>query len=298
MSGIFRPPFRLPTPVQSPLGTLSLAATGGTIQPALFANANQFFAPTIRVTLKPAALANASQYFAPVIRATLKPAALANANTFFVPSVAVGAANIQPGLFTNGQSFFATVLRLAVRPAALSNAQAFFSARSNLALRPAAHANAPVFFGPRLSLRISPAAYANAQAFGAAAIVLPGIKAAPFLASAGTIFAPSVNVAFAQQVVGTLNVAGWTREGPRRARRKAPLDWPNLPKVGSAPPWRLTVVTPQVAREQARVRLHWRKRAEQLRRRRDVDRRVAGIVEDLVDQEVARTIAQLIAEEA
>jgi hypothetical protein len=101
---------------------------------------------------------------------------------------------------------------------------------------------------------------------------------------------------FIHEVTATLNVAGWTPSTSKRRVVRRAATWPNLPKV-EAPPWRLMVVTPEVARQRARVQTAWRKRAQQLKRRREIERRVNAIFDEVVDQEVTRTIVQLIAED-
>jgi hypothetical protein len=231
------------------------------------------------------------------LRLTLKPAALGSGGALYAPEVTFDATAIQPAAFANGQGFFAQSLQLTVKPAAVANTPAFFGLAVKRGVQPATYANAPSFFGPRLTLRISAAAYANAQAFGAALVAQPGVKVAPHTPSVAQIFGPSLAGSFAVEAIGGIGAgAGWIGDqAPRRARRKA-VTWPNLPRVSEAPPWNPLVVTAEAARHRARVTMAWRKRIEQQRRKRDVDRRVGAIFDRLIEDEIARTISALSGE--
>jgi hypothetical protein len=108
------------------------------------------------------------------------------------------------------------------------------------------------------------------------------------------VFAPAIQFAPTTSVTVTLSLPGQIPRAPQPQRRRSAAVWPNLPKV-TAPPWRLTVVTPDIARERARQRMAALTRAERMRQKRKADKRADEIVAALTDETIARTIVDVVA---
>lgn len=297
MSGIFRAAFRMPQLVQSPLAALSAAVVGGgAISPAHAVSDGASFAPSLRRSLSATLLGGAQVFAAPVVRVTLRPVSVGSLSAYFDAVVDAGA-SVAPGVFANGSSFGATVLRIALLPQALAAAGSVFHAAVDDGdlLSPASLTNAQSFGALRLTLRLSPTAYANAASAYAPVAGPAGVMGAPLVASGSAIHAPRVDGAHVFEVVGTLSVAGWT---PRPAARKPRVAaWPNLPKV-EAPPWRLIVVTPEVARERARSLMAQRRRYEQARRARGAKRKLSCHLDEIIEAEIAHIVVRLVGEGA
>lgn len=293
MSGMFRPTLRFVQTVQSPLGVLSATAAGGAILPAHVPSSNAFAAPVLRLSAAVAAFTNAPTFGAASVRVTLQPVAVAGGGTIFAPVVGSSFV-IAPSALASGQSFYAPLVPLALKPAAFGNQQSFHAAQALRGVGSAAFGNAASFFGPVLSLRLAAPAGESAGVVFGPGVAQAGLKNAPLTVSGGAVFAPRVESPHTFEVVGTLNVAGWTPRAP--ARRARPHAWPNLPKV-EAPPWRLVVVTPEIARERARALLAARRRNDREKRKRDMERRLARSFDVMIDDQVARTVVCLVAED-
>lgn len=278
----------------APLGAIAaVGSVPGVIQPAHHSSGASPFTPAVRIAVPASSYANATSYGAPKIRLTVAPIVLGSGNAFYGPVVSTGVA-IQPGSFTNGSNFHGAIIAATRKPAAYANSQSFFAASLSLRVATASFANAQAYHAPRLTLRLFAAIHANANVLYAPTAFQPGILRAPFVASGGALFSPSVLVPNTFQVTGVLNVAGWTPRAP--ARRPRVATWPNLPNV-EAPPWRLVVVTPEIARERARALLMARKRLQGKRRKHELDRRLEASFDDIVDDAVARTVVHLLRED-
>jgi hypothetical protein len=173
--------------------------------------------------------------------------------------------------------------------------QTFFAAATKVALQATSFANGPVFNSPRLVLRTSAATYASAgQIYTAAISQGAAAKIAPHLPSAAATFAPALLLPVTTSVTVTLSLPGLIPRAPKAPARRSTVTWPNLPKV-VAPPWRLTVVTPDIARERACQRMAAIKRTERQRRKRKADARADELVDMLIDEAVAHTIVDVLA---
>jgi hypothetical protein len=255
MSGIFRPAFRVPQPVQLPLGVLSGAAgAGGPVLPAHAPSAGAFFAPSLRRSVSATLFGGGPAFAAVVMRVTLRPILIGSSSAYFDAAVDVGA-GVVAGLFVNGSSFAA----------------------------------------PRLTLRLLPVVLASTASVHTPAAGQTGVKSTPLVVSGGAIYGPRVDGDQTFEVVGTLTVGGWTLR-PTKRRPQVAI-WPNLPKA-EAPPWRLTVVTPEVARARARSLMAQRRRTEQARRTREAKRKLDCQLDELVEAEIAHTIVRFVGEDA
>lgn len=249
------------------------SASGATVSPPSLASGATFPAPRIAFVYKPATLGSGASVVAPSVRRIAKLAAWSNTPVFPSPRMTF---TLKPAAFANGQSLFATSLKRTVQPAGI--------------------ANGATFFGPRLTLRIAAVSYANAgQVYTAAIAQGAATKTAPHRPSSAVLFAPTVTQPATTSVTVTLSLPGLIPRAPKAAPRRPAATWPNLPKV-AALPWRLTVVTPDVARERARQRLAAIKRAERDRRKRRTDERGDAIVAELIDEAIIHTIARVVAE--
>ncbi len=263
------------TVIGSPLSFIGAAwvgasdTAGGATQPLRYVNVSTFAAARLLLTLKPIALPNA-----PVLRTT--------------SAVRI----VSPSALTNTPVVRSASAIRATKPAAFPNASVFQSASAVRNARPAAHTNTPVFPALRLTLKLSPAAYANSSILRAAAVAQPG-KLAPHRSSTAQIFAPAL--VRPVSVTVTLSLPGMIPRAPKPQARRSTASWPNLPKVDT-PPWRLTVVTPELARERARQRIAAGRRAEQQRRKRKSNERASDIVNALIDEQVLRAIVDVAAE--
>jgi hypothetical protein len=155
-------------------------------------------------------------------------------------------------------------------------------------------ASAAATFSPVLRRSVAAVSFANPATVFTPAAMQTGVKSAPLVASGSVIHAPLVDAGHIFDVIGTLNVARWV---PRAPARRPRIVWPNLPKV-EAPPWRLVVVTPEVARARARSLAAQRRRAEQVRRTREARRRLDRHFDEIVEAEIAHTLIRLVSEEA
>lgn len=248
------------------------SSSGASVSPPALSGGGTFPAPRIALVYRPATLGSGASVVAPSVRRAAKPAAWSNTPAFQTLSVTL---TLKPAAFANGQSFFATGLKRAIQPAGLANSQ--------------------MFFGPRSLLRISPATYANAGQFYTAAISQGSAsKNAPHLPSSAAVFAPALILPATTSVTVTLSLPGLIPRAPKAPARRSTVTWPNLPKV-AAPPWRLTVITPDIARERACQRMAAIKRTERQRRKRKADARVDELVDMLIDEAVAHTIVDVLA---
>jgi hypothetical protein len=255
------------------IGAADTAPSGGTFAPPHAPSGVSFPVQLIAFVFTPAALGSNGSASTPSARRAVSPAAWSN----------------QPAIHTPH-------ITLAVKSTAAANGQSFYTASLKRTLQTNTFANGPAFHGPRLTLRISPAAYASAgQVYSAAVPQSAAVKQAPHLASTATLFTPAIVLAVTTSITVTLSLPGLTPRASKPPQRRSTATWPNLPKV-AAPPWRLTVVTPDIARERARERLAALKRTERLRRKRKVDERTTEIVDALIDEMVVRTIIDAMAE--
>lgn len=254
------------------IGDTDATSFGGTLLPPHVPSGATIPTQRIAFVFKPTAFAPGASTPAPSLRRIAKPAAWSNTPAFQSPRV----------VFT-------------VKSAAFANNQSFPAARLNRTLQAANFVNGPAFQGPRLTRRISPAAYASAgQIYTAGVSQSSGAKLAPHTASTATVFAPAIVLPATTSVTVTPSLPGLVPRAPKPPQRRSTAIWPNLPKV-TAPPWRLTVVTPDVARERARQRLASIKRAEQLHRKRKADERSDAIIDALIGETIAHTIADVVA---
>lgn len=334
MSGIFRPTFRMPRVVQATFGAFSGAASEGgtilaahlpaeggvlapslrrfvsaaavnqvptfgepvirvTLQPVAAGGSNAFFDATVGATAHPALFANEQAFGALILRLVLRPVAFDVSDSIFDPAIG-GSHLLLPTTLASGQSFFAPALAAVIEPAAVGSTQGFFAAGVAAAVGAPTTANAQLFVTLKLTFRLSSEVYANAAWLYSSTVGQPGTVVAPLVVGDGNIFAPRVEPAQLFEAVGTLSVAGWTPRPARRPRTVA--TWPNLPQV-EAPPWRLMVVTPEVARARVRALLAERRCSEAARRAREAKRRLDRSLEDIVDAEIVRTVVRLVAEE-
>jgi hypothetical protein len=212
------------------------------------------------------------------------------------PDTSSPGTTVSPPTVPSGATFPVQRVAFVYKPATHANAPAFQASRVTLTVKSAALANTSTFFGPRLTLRMSPAAYASAgQVYAVSVSQGASTKAAPHRASGVAIFAPTIVAPATTSVTVTLTLPGLIARAPEPPQRRAKATWPNLPKA-DAPPWRLTVVTPELARQRARAQMAWRKRAERERRKRNADERADAIVRTLVDDEIVRTVVAVLAE--
>lgn len=277
----------------TPLGAIAVVGGApGIIQPAHHPSGALLFAAAARFAITATGHSNAISYGVPKIRLSIAPVVLGSGNAFHGAEVSAGV-TILPGSFANGSNFHGMTIAGACKPAAHANGQSFFASSLSLRVATASFTNAQAYYTPRMALRLFAALPANANAPHAPTTFQPGMLSAPLLASGGTVFSPGVLVPTTFQATGALNLAGWTPRAP--ARRPRVAAWPNLPSV-NAPPWRLTVVTPKIARQRVRAQLAWRRRLEHLQREREIDRRVKTIYAELIDEEVLRTVVRLAAE--
>lgn len=276
-----------------PLGAIAVAGSApGIIQPAHHPSGALVLAPVARFAIAASGHSNATSFGAPKIRLSIAPVVLGSGNAFYAAELSAGV-TILPGSFANGSNFHGVAIAGTCKPAAHANGQSFFAASLSLSVTSASFANANAHYPSRIALRLFSAFHANANALYAPTTFQPGMLSAPLVASGGTVFSPGVLVPNTFQVTGVLNLAGWT---PRAlARRPRVATWPDLPSV-DAPPWRLTVVTSNIARQRVRAQLAWRRRVEHLQREREIDRRVEAICAELIDEEVVRTVVRLAAE--
>ncbi|NOT42367.1 MAG: hypothetical protein HOP13_17975 [Alphaproteobacteria bacterium] len=255
------------------IGLADNAPSGATISPPAVPSSVTFPAEGVAFVYKPAAFGPGASVFAPSARRTAKPATWSNTPVLYALRIT---STVKSSAFANGQNFFVASLKRA--------------------LQTASFANGPTLFGPRLVLRISAAAFANAGLIYSAAVSQgSATKVAPHRPSSATVFAPSVILPVTTSVTATLSLPGLIPRAPKPPPRRSTATWPNLPNV-TAPPWHLTVVTPDVARERARERMASAKRAERLRRKRKADRRTGEIVDTLIGEAIARTIVNVVAE--
>jgi hypothetical protein len=254
------------------IGATDAAQLGDTVAPALVLNGSVYPEQRAAFVYKPNALAPGAAVAAPSVHRTAKPQSWSNTPILQTPRLAQ---LIKGDAFANTQSFFALHLRRSVQASS--------------------HANGATIAGPRLALRIAPAAFPNASQLYIAGIAQSsGAKLAPHVASTANAFAPTVAPATTTSITVTLSLPGLIPRAPKPLQRRPAATWPNLPQV-AAPPWRLTLVTPDLARERARERMAALKRSERLRRKRKADERTNEIVNALIDETVVRTFVDVIA---
>ena len=254
------------------IGSPETPPSGSTVLPAVLGNGATFPTAKLSRTQKPAHHPSGGSIALPKLAFVYKPVTLGTSASLFAPKASRGA-----------------------KPAAWSNSQSFYAAGLKRTVAPVAFANAPVFYGPRLTLRISPSACANAGQIQTAAISQgASAKLAPHRPSSAAIFTPSVVAPATTSITVTLSLPGVAQRAPKPPPRQAPATWPNLPSI-AASPWRLTVVTPELARERARQRLAAIKRTERQRRKRKADERAGELLAELIDDEVAHTIVNVLA---
>jgi hypothetical protein len=231
---------------------------------------------------------------AAVAGGAIVPAHVPVGNAVFIPSLR---RSVSATLFGGGPAFATVVVRVTLKPISIGSSSVYFEATvdSGAGVVAGLFTNGSSFAAPRLTLRLLPVVLASAANVHAPAAGQAGVKSAPVLASGSAIYAPRVEGGYAVEVVGTLNVAGWAPKPVSRRPRVS--KWPNLPQV-EAPPWRLTVVTPEVARARARSLMAQRRRSERARRTREAQRMLVCYVDEIVEAEVAHTVVRLLGQEA
>ena len=255
------------------IGDADAETFGATLSPPAAPSTSTFPTQRIAFAFKPIAFGPSASVAAPSARSTAKPAAWSNT----------------PAIQTQRANF-------AVKNVAFSNNQSFHGASLNRKHQASNFANGQAFHGLRVTPRLSPAAYASAGQVYAAGISQSAILAS-HRASSAAAFAPAIVLPATTSVTVTLSLPGLIPRAPKPPQHRSTATWPNLPKV-TAPPWRLTVVTPDVARERARQRLASIERAERLRRKRKADERSDAIVAELIDETVIHKITRVVAEHA
>jgi hypothetical protein len=254
------------------VGATDATSSGGTLSPPHVPSGATVPTQRIAFVFKPIAFGPSASAPAPSVRRIAKPAEWPNTPAIQTP-----------------RAIFA------VKSAAFANNQSLYGASLNRKLQASNFANGPAFPGLGLRLRFSPAAYASAgQVYTAGISQSSGAIRPPHRASSSAVFAPAIILWATTSVTITLSLPGLIPRAPKPPQRRSTATWPNLPKV-TAPPWRLTVVTPDVARERARQRLASIKRAEQLRRKRKADERSDAILNALIDETIANTIVDVVA---
>jgi hypothetical protein len=231
---------------------------------------------------------------AAVAGGAILPAHVPSAGAVFAPSLR---RFVSAQLFGSGPAFASVVVRVTLRPISIGSSNAYFNAAVDAGTGVAAglFVNGSSFAAPRLTLRLSPVIFGGEAAVHPPAVAQTGVKGAPVVASGGAIHTPRVEGVHTFEVVGTLSVAGWA---PRPASRRPRVAiWPNLPKV-EAPPWRLTVVTPEVARARARALMAQRRRTEQARRTRETRRKLDRHLDEAIEAEITHAIVGFVGEEA
>lgn len=221
------------------------------------------------------------------------PAHVPATGATFAPSLR---RSISCALLGGEQAFGTPVVRVTLMPILVGGSSAYFDATVDVAagMAPGLFVNGSSFAALQLTLRLSAAGYESAATVYSPTAGQAGAKSAPAVESGGAIHAPRVEGVHTFEVVGTLSVAGWT---PRpAARRPRVAAWPNLPQV-EAPPWRLIVVTPEVARARARSLMAQRRRAEQARRTRETKRKLDRHLDEIIEAEIAHTLVRLVGEE-
>lgn len=257
------------------VGATDSTSSGATLSPPHVSSGATFPALQLTYLYKPASFGPSASVAAPSLRRIAAPAGWSNTPAIQTPRIS-----------------------FVVRSAAFIGGQAFLAAAAKQTLQTASFASGPVFNGPRLVLRISAAAFANTAQFYASAVSQgTAPKSVPHLPSTAVVFAPALIHPVTTSVTVTLNLPGLISRAPKAPLRRAAATWPNLPKV-AAPPWRLTVVTPDIARERARQRMAAFKRAERQRHKRKADEHTNEIVDALIDETVIHTIARVVAERA
>lgn len=124
-------------------------------------------------TLAPALFTNAQTFFAPAVKASyaLKPGLLTNAQTFYGPTAVRGAVTLATDLLANQQTFYAPTASATytLAPGLLANTQAFYapSIRETARLLPSLLTNVQAFFAPAVTTtsKITPSLLVNAQKF-------------------------------------------------------------------------------------------------------------------------------------
>ena len=229
----------------------------------------------------------------PRLTATVKPIAFPNPST---PRPASTTRIAGPQRLANNQTIQPVATLRFTKPIPYPNTPVIPPLATTRNAKPQPFTNTPLFPPLRLTLKLSPAAYANSAVLRAAAVAVatPAAKQAPHRPSTVQVFAPAVNGTIVTTVTATLNLSGWTPNAPKRRATRAPSTWPNLPNV-EAPPWRLTVVTPETARERARAQIASRNRTNLVRRKRRVAAEADAIFRDLVEEEIVRTIVDVAA---
>jgi hypothetical protein len=248
---------------------LNPASAAEGVNPPSVSDGDSFFGPRIAARRFPAHVTGSGSAYQPALRLRVSPVALSGGSAAHSPTAARRVA--VPASAGAGTIHGASVLSGAdIAPASLANESLFGLPRLSLALRVAAAGVSGNLFVPSVDF---------------------GTKAAPLVASTGTIAPPRVHSSPLGEAVGTLDVGVWAtaQVGSRKLGR---TPWPNLPKV-EAPSWRLTVVTPEIARERARALMARRKRSEKARRSREANNRSDA----LIDAKLASVVVHLVAAE-
>lgn len=139
-----------------------------TLLPALFTNAQAFYAPTVgrgAVTLAPDRLTLTNTFYAPTVvlgPISLSPPLYGNLQTFYAPTVGRGAIALTATRLDNTQAFYGAFITQGgpaqtLLPARLDNAQTFYGptvvALAPI-LRPPLLTNTQTFYGPQINQRI------------------------------------------------------------------------------------------------------------------------------------------------
>jgi len=179
------------------------------LTPALFTNAQSFFAPTVTpgaVTLTPSLVTGSQSFFDPTVTQTsvVTPPLLANAQSFFAPALTVGAVTLSPSLVTGSQSFFGPAVTpgaVTLSPSLLSGGQTFYGPTLTLGavtLSPPLLSGGQTFYGPTLTLgavTLSPPLVAGDQVFFAPAVTPGAVTLSPPLVTGSqSFFAPALSL--------------------------------------------------------------------------------------------------------
>jgi hypothetical protein len=245
---------------------------------------------------------------------TVVPPSLSDGDSFFSPTI--GARRF-PGHLAAGGTAHQAFVRRATASGLFTNEGVLREAAVGRGLLAARLEGASTISVPAVDAGagLAPALFVNQQVFGLAVVVgvvhpteptafgavfqpsvvdaLGGTKGAPFVVSAGAIPGPSVQSPQVVEVTGTLQIVDWAPRAARRSRAR----WPNLPKV-NAPPWRLIVVTPEIARERARALSAQRRLREKALRARKAKGASDLVREEIIDAAIVGTVVHLIGEDA
>lgn len=168
---------------------------GGTqdLAPALYVDADTFFAPTVTagaITLLPALYVDADTFFSPTVTVgavTLLPNLYTDADTFFSPTVTRGAVTLLPNLYTDADTFFAPTVT------------------ATYTLLPNLYTDADTFFSPTVTagaVTLLPNLYTDADTFFSPTVTVGAVTLTPNLyVDADTFFSPTISTAAGQLFV-------------------------------------------------------------------------------------------------